>query len=116
VPRSRARYQEAHAGQMLPSHCRAMDDIVTCRTSALGGSLYACDDCGTLDYAELRRAISRGHRNNVGERFCWCPPVERLSRPPVQFRRDHVELSLPVAGRRLLVGVDSTYGLEELGL
>ena len=45
------RYQEAHAGQMLPSHRRAMDDIVACRTSVLGGSLYACDDCGSLDYA-----------------------------------------------------------------
>lgn len=45
------RYQEAHEGQLLPSHHRAMDDIVACRTSALGGSLYACDDCGALDYA-----------------------------------------------------------------
>jgi len=45
------RYQEAHAGRLLPSHRRAMDDIVRCRTPALGGSLYACDDCGALDYA-----------------------------------------------------------------
>lgn len=45
------RYREAHAGQMLPSHRRAMDAIVACRTSVLGGSLYACDDCGALDYA-----------------------------------------------------------------
>ncbi|MBA4073321.1 MAG: IS91 family transposase, partial [Gemmatimonas sp.] len=44
-------YREAHAGQLLPSHRRAMDDIVACRTSVLGGSLYACDDCGALDYA-----------------------------------------------------------------
>ena len=45
------RYQGAHAGQLLPSHRRAMDDIVQGRTSALGGSLYACDDCGAIDYA-----------------------------------------------------------------
>jgi len=45
------RYQEAHAGQMLPSHHRAMRDIAACRTSALGGSLYQCDDCGALDYS-----------------------------------------------------------------
>lgn len=44
------RYQETHAGQLLPSHHRAMRDIVECRTSALGGSLYQCDDCGALDY------------------------------------------------------------------
>ena len=36
---------------MLPSHRRAIDDIVACRTPALGGSLYRCDDCAALDYA-----------------------------------------------------------------
>src|SRR6266849_5795129 len=45
------RYREVHAGRMLPSHLHAMDDIVRCRTSALGGSLYACDACGALDFA-----------------------------------------------------------------
>src|SRR5438477_8845625 len=44
------RYREAHAGQLLPSHHRAMHDIVACRTPALGGSLYPCDDCGALEY------------------------------------------------------------------
>ncbi len=36
---------------MLPSHHRAMCDIIACRTPALGGSLNRCDDCGALDYA-----------------------------------------------------------------
>lgn len=45
------RYHDAHAGPLLPSHRRAMDDIIGCRTPALGGSLYHCDDCGALDYA-----------------------------------------------------------------
>ncbi len=44
-------YRAAHAERMLPSHRRAMDDIVGCRTPAMGGSLYRCDDCGALDYA-----------------------------------------------------------------
>ena len=44
-------YAQAHAERMLPSHHRAMRDIVACRTPALGGSLYRCDDCGALDYA-----------------------------------------------------------------
>lgn len=44
------RYREAHAEQMLPSHHRAMRDIVACRTPALGGSLYQCDGCGALGY------------------------------------------------------------------
>ena len=44
------RYREVHAGQMLPSHHRTMQDIVACRTPALGGSLYRCDACRALDY------------------------------------------------------------------
>lgn len=45
------RYREAHAGRLLPSHRRAMEDIERCRTPALGGSLYVCDECRSLDYA-----------------------------------------------------------------
>ena len=45
------RYRETHAGRMLPSHHRAVRDIVACRTPALGGSLYQCDDCGALGYS-----------------------------------------------------------------
>lgn len=43
-------YINAHAGQLLPSHRRALSDIVRCRTPVLGGSLYRCGDCGNLDY------------------------------------------------------------------
>jgi hypothetical protein len=43
-------YRQAHGERMLPSHQRALQDIVRCRTSALGGSLYACDHCGALAY------------------------------------------------------------------
>jgi hypothetical protein len=45
-------YRRRYGGRMLPSHTRAMTDIVDCRTPALGGSLFACDDhCGHLDFA-----------------------------------------------------------------
>jgi len=44
-------FREAFQGRMLPSHLRALKDIARCRTPALGGSLYACDDCGALHYA-----------------------------------------------------------------
>jgi len=43
-------YVQTYAGQLLPSQRRALDDIVACRTPALGGSLYQCDDCGALEY------------------------------------------------------------------
>jgi len=44
-------YVQAHAGHLSPPQRRALTDIAQCRTPALGGSLYVCDDCGTLDYA-----------------------------------------------------------------
>ena len=33
---------------MLPSHRRALADIVACRTEALGGQQWCCNGCGTL--------------------------------------------------------------------
>lgn len=44
-------YRQAYGDRMLPSHRRAMADIIVCRTPALGGSLFVCDSCDGLDYA-----------------------------------------------------------------
>jgi hypothetical protein len=44
-------YRQAFEGRVLPSQARAMRVIALCRTPALGGSLYACNDCGALDYS-----------------------------------------------------------------
>lgn len=42
----------AHHGQrMLPSHVRAMRDLVACRTEILGGHLAQCDQCGHQHYS-----------------------------------------------------------------
>jgi len=43
-------YVHARAGRLRPSQRRALADIERCRTPALGGSVYRCDDCGALDY------------------------------------------------------------------
>lgn len=45
------RYRATHAGRLLPSQQRALDDIARCRTAALGGAVYQCDECGTRDFA-----------------------------------------------------------------
>jgi hypothetical protein len=39
-------YIEAFGERMLPSHRRAIEDITACRTKAMGGHLYQCEDCG----------------------------------------------------------------------
>lgn len=40
-----ADYLAAYGASMLPSHRRAIEDIIACRTSALGGQLWQCDTC-----------------------------------------------------------------------
>lgn len=45
-------YRRTFGDRMPPSHARALGDILACRTPALGGSLFACDeDCGHLEFA-----------------------------------------------------------------
>src|SRR5271155_3629582 len=42
-----ADYLSAHGASMLPSHRRAIEDILNCRTAALGGQVWRCDTCDT---------------------------------------------------------------------
>jgi hypothetical protein len=42
-----ADYVSAHSASMLPSHRRAIDDILDCRTAALGGQVWRCETCNT---------------------------------------------------------------------
>jgi len=44
-------YREKHSQQLLPSQRRALADIELCRTEALGGHLYLCDQCGQTQYS-----------------------------------------------------------------
>ncbi len=38
-------YRSQYGGVMMPSHKRALSDIVACCTKELGGRQYQCDDC-----------------------------------------------------------------------
>ena len=42
-----ADYLSAHGASMLPSHRRAIEDILDCRTAALGGQVWHCEACST---------------------------------------------------------------------
>jgi hypothetical protein len=44
-------YLEAFGERMPPSHRRAIEDIVACRTPAMGGHAYFCRGCGKTFYA-----------------------------------------------------------------
>jgi hypothetical protein len=39
-------YVDKFGSSMPPSHKRAISDIAACRTKAMGGHVYQCDDCG----------------------------------------------------------------------
>lgn len=39
-------YQDRFGSRMLPSHKRALADILACRTEAMGGHLCECKECG----------------------------------------------------------------------
>ena len=40
-----ADYLAANGASMLPSHRRAIEDILACRTAALGGQVWHCEAC-----------------------------------------------------------------------
>ena len=52
-------YRAKYGARLLPSHRRAMQDIERCRTSALGGQIYTCPDCGQIEY--LYRSCRNRH-------------------------------------------------------
>ena len=39
-------YLDQFGARMLPSHRRAIEDVMACRTQAMGGHVYLCCDCG----------------------------------------------------------------------
>ena len=43
-------YQRKFGARLLPSHKRAVQALLSCRTPSLGGQLYRCD-CGQMHYA-----------------------------------------------------------------
>jgi len=40
-------YLDAHGASVLPSHRRALSDILACHTALLGGLLWRCTACST---------------------------------------------------------------------
>lgn len=44
-------YRTKYGERMLPSHRKAMEDIVGCRTDVMGGHVYYCDACEERVYA-----------------------------------------------------------------
>ena len=50
VLKTEGAYRQRYGPSLLPSHHQALTAIKRCRTSALGGHLYRCDNCQTSHY------------------------------------------------------------------
>ena len=44
-------YYTRYGDRLLPSHKKTIEDIIRCRTPAMGGQLYVCAGCHSYEYA-----------------------------------------------------------------
>jgi len=92
-------YLSAHGGTLLPSHGRAIADIVACRTEALGGHLWRCDHCSAevFSYHSCRnRSCPTCHKDQT-ERWLEARKAELLACPYF-----HVTVTVPAELRDVL--------------
>jgi hypothetical protein len=91
--------QERFGADLLPSHRRAMADLIHCRTEALGGQLLPCDPCGQAHdaYHSCRhRRCPQCHRQDTE---VWLAARRQELLPGPYF---HGVLTLPQALRALV--------------
>ena len=92
-------YLSAHGGTMLPSHRRAISDILACRTEALGGHLWRCNRCSTevFSYHSCKnRSCPKCHTDQI-ERWLEARKAEVLPCPYF-----HVTITVPEELREVL--------------
>jgi len=85
-------YLLAHGASLLPSHGRAIADILACRTEALGGHRWRCDHCSAEVYSYhscKNRSCPTCHRDQT-ERWLAARQAELL--PCCYF---HVTVTVP---------------------
>jgi hypothetical protein len=94
-----ADYLSAHGASMLPSHRRAIEDILSCRTAALGGQVWRCDQCDTemFSYHSCRnRSCPKCHTAQTQE---W---LERRRAEMLPVPYFHITITVPEELREVL--------------
>jgi hypothetical protein len=92
-------YLSTHGASVLPSHRRAVADILACRTEQLGGHLWRCDCCSTevFSYHSCKnRSCPRCHKDQT-ERWIAARKAELLACPYF-----HVTVTVPAELRNVL--------------
>jgi hypothetical protein len=94
-----AEYLSAHSASMLPSHRRAIEDILDCRTAALGGQVWRCEACNSevFSYHSCgNRSCPKCHTAQTQE-WLECRRAEML---PVPYF--HITVTVPAELREAL--------------
>ena len=94
-----ADYLDAHGAAMPPSHRRAIEDILDCRTAALGGQVWRCDTCGAevFSYHSCRnRSCPKCHTEQTQE---WLGARQAELLPVPYF---HITVTVPAELRAVL--------------
>lgn len=94
-----ADYLSAHGASMLPSHRRAIEDILECRTAALGGQVWRCDECHReiFSYHSCRnRSCPKCH---TAQTTAW---LERRQAEMLPVPYFHITVTLPAELHDLL--------------
>jgi hypothetical protein len=92
-------YLARFGAKLLPSHRRALEDIIRCRTSVLGGHLYVCDRCGHVHYSYhscRNRSCPKCHTDQTA---AWLAERKRELLPVPYF---HVVFTIPQELRPLV--------------
>ena len=92
-------YLSANGATILPSHRRAIADILACRTEALGGHLWRCDHCSAEVYSYhscKNRSCPKCHTDQT-ERWLAARKAEVLPCPYF-----HVTITVPEELREVL--------------
>jgi hypothetical protein len=92
-------YLARYGGAVLPSHRRALGDIASCRTPAMGGHVFRCDSCGGEVYAYHSCRNRHCPKCRRGAAEDWLAARRREVLPVTYF---HAVFTLPAGLRRLV--------------
>jgi hypothetical protein len=94
-----AEYLSAHGGSMLPSHRRAIEDILACRTAALGGQIWHCETCGTEVFSYHSCGSRSCPKCHTAQTQAWLDARQVEMLPLPYF---HITVTVPAELRELL--------------
>ena len=92
-------YLKVHGALMLPSHRRAITDLMACRTEALGGHLWRCTECSAevhSYHSSKNRSCPKCHANDIA---AW---LEARKAEMLPTRHFHVTVTVPEELRRVM--------------